>query len=57
MGEVSPVQLTQVLTEFYGLLETQQYMVRGGMEYAKRPVNGGIRSAKRRSSCWSRWEN
>ena len=26
--------LTQVLTEFFGLLETQQYMVRGGAEYA-----------------------
>ncbi len=34
LGEVSPAQLTQVLTEFYGLLETQQYMVRGGSEYA-----------------------
>jgi flagellar motor switch protein FliG len=34
LGEVPPVQLTQVLTEFYGLLETQQYMVRGGPEYA-----------------------
>jgi flagellar motor switch protein FliG len=36
MGEVSPEQLTQVLTEFYGLLETQQYMVRGGTEYARK---------------------
>lgn len=34
LGEVPAVQLTQVLTEFYGLLETQQYMVRGGPEYA-----------------------
>src|SRR5215467_10333234 len=36
LGEVSPEQLTQVLTEFYGLLETQQYMVRGGPEYARK---------------------
>src|ERR1700724_273296 len=34
LGEVPAVQLTQVLTEFYGLLETQQYMVRGGTDYA-----------------------
>ena len=36
MGEVPPTQLTQVLTEFYGLLETQQYIVRGGPEYASK---------------------
>lgn len=34
LGDVSAAQLTQVLTEFYGLLETQQYMVRGGQDYA-----------------------
>src|ERR1700678_1611153 len=34
LGDVPAAQLTQVLTEFYGLLETQQYMVRGGPEYA-----------------------
>ena len=34
LGEIPSQQLTQVLTEFYGLLETQQYMVRGGPEYA-----------------------
>ncbi len=34
LGEVPQAHLTQVLTEFYGLLETQQYMVRGGPEYA-----------------------
>lgn len=34
LGEVPAAQLTQVLTEFYGLLETQQYMVRGGPDYA-----------------------
>jgi flagellar motor switch protein FliG len=36
LGEVPAKQLTQVLTEFYGLLETQQYMVRGGADYALR---------------------
>lgn len=34
LGEIPAQQLTQVMTEFYGLLETQQYMVRGGPEYA-----------------------
>src|SRR5258708_22511744 len=34
LGEVPAAQLTQVLTEFYGLLETQQDMVRGGPEDA-----------------------
>ena len=34
LGDVPAAQLTEVLTEFYGLLETQQYMVRGGPEYA-----------------------
>src|SRR5579871_4078742 len=34
LGEIPATLLTQVLTEFYGLLETQQYMVRGGPEYA-----------------------
>ena len=36
MGEVPAAQLTQVMTEFYGLLETQQYIVRGGPEYASK---------------------
>jgi flagellar motor switch protein FliG len=34
LGDVPATQLTEVLTEFYGLLETQQYMVRGGPDYA-----------------------
>jgi flagellar motor switch protein FliG len=34
LGEIPAQQLTQVMVEFYGLLETQQYMVRGGPEYA-----------------------
>jgi flagellar motor switch protein FliG len=36
LGEVPQAQLTQVLTEFYGLLESEQYMVRGGPDYASR---------------------
>jgi flagellar motor switch protein FliG len=34
LGEIPQAQLTQVMTEFFGLLETQQYVVRGGAEYA-----------------------
>ncbi len=34
LGDIPANLLTQVLTEFYGLLETQQYMVRGGPEFA-----------------------
>lgn len=34
LGSVHHELITQVLTEFYGLLETQQYMVRGGPDYA-----------------------
>ncbi len=34
LGDVSAGQIQQVLTEFYGMLETQQYMVRGGPDYA-----------------------
>ncbi len=36
LGEVPKAQLTQVLLEFYGLLESEQYMVRGGPDYASR---------------------
>ncbi len=34
LGEVTADQSTQVLTEFYGLLETREHMLRGGPEYA-----------------------
>ncbi len=34
LGEIPAAVLTQVLTEYYGLLQTQQYVVRGGEEYA-----------------------
>ncbi|MDE1161699.1 MAG: flagellar motor switch protein FliG [Acidobacteriaceae bacterium] len=36
LQDVPAPLLTQVVTEFYGLLETQQYMVRGGRLYAER---------------------
>ena len=36
LGDVSAEQCTQILTEFYGLLETQQYMGKGGSDYALR---------------------
>jgi len=46
LGEISVTQLTQVLTEFYGLLETQQYMVRGGPEYALRVLTEAFGAQK-----------
>jgi flagellar motor switch protein FliG len=49
LGDVPPEQLLQVLTEFYGLLQTKQYMVRGGPEYASRLLAetfGAARSAE-----------
>lgn len=36
VGDISPEEQTQVLLEFYGLQETQQYVLRGGMDYATR---------------------
>src|SRR3954464_8359069 len=36
LGEIPRSQVTQVLLEFYRLLETEQYTVRGGSEYASR---------------------
>ena len=44
---VTPDIATQVLTEFYGLLETQQYVVRGGSDYALKLLTeafGGTRA-------------
>ena len=53
LGEVPAAQLTQVLTEFYGLLETQQYMVRGGPEYALKLLTEAFGASGLRS-CWRR---
>jgi flagellar motor switch protein FliG len=36
MGDIPASMLKQVVTEFYGLLETQQYMIRGGRAHALR---------------------
>jgi flagellar motor switch protein FliG len=46
LGEVPQTQLTQVLTEFYGLLETEQYMVRGGPDYASRLLSQAFGPAR-----------
>jgi flagellar motor switch protein FliG len=46
LGEIRAQHLTQVLTEFYGLLETQQYMVRGGPEYALRVLTEAFGASK-----------
>ena len=36
VGDISPEEQTQVLLEFYGLQETQQYILRGGPDFAQR---------------------
>jgi len=46
LGDVPASQLTEVLTEFYGLLETQQYMVRGGPDYALKLLTEAFGSAR-----------
>jgi flagellar motor switch protein FliG len=46
LGNVPAQQLTQVMTEFYGLLETQQYMVRGGPGYAMKLLSEAFGTAK-----------
>jgi flagellar motor switch protein FliG len=46
LGDVSSTEATQVLTEFYGLLETQQYMVRGGPDYALRLLTEAFGAAR-----------
>lgn len=46
LGDVPAQQLTQVMTEFYGLLETQQYMVRGGPEYALKLLTEAFGASK-----------
>jgi flagellar motor switch protein FliG len=49
LGQIPAQQLTQVMTEFYGLLETQQYMVRGGPEYALRVLTEAFGATKAES--------
>jgi len=43
---VTPEETTQVLTEFYGLLETQQYIGQGGPDYAKRLLTEAFGSSR-----------
>jgi len=46
LRSVTPEETTQVLTEFYGLLETQQYIGRGGPEYARKLLTEAFGSAR-----------
>ncbi|MFC6644282.1 flagellar motor switch protein FliG [Granulicella cerasi] len=46
LADVPAPVLTQVATEFYGLLETQQFMVRGGREYAERVLTDAFGAAR-----------
>jgi flagellar motor switch protein FliG len=46
LGDVPAVQLKQVLTEFYGLLETRQYVIRGGVDYALKLLTEAFGAAK-----------
>jgi flagellar motor switch protein FliG len=46
LGDIPASLITQVLTEFYGLLETQQYMVRGGPEFAMKILTEAFGPAK-----------
>jgi flagellar motor switch protein FliG len=46
LSDIPAQQLTQVMTEFYGLLETQTYMVRGGPEYALRVLTEAFGATK-----------
>ncbi len=48
LGQVPASQLTQIMMEFYGLIETQQYMVRGGAEYALRLLTEAFGEQKAR---------
>jgi flagellar motor switch protein FliG len=46
LQSVPPELATQVVTEFYGLLETQQYVVRGGPEYAMKLLTEAFGEAR-----------
>ncbi|SFS17351.1 flagellar motor switch protein FliG [Granulicella pectinivorans] len=46
LRSVTPEETTQVLTEFYGLLETQQYIGRGGPEYARKLLTEAFGAAR-----------
>jgi flagellar motor switch protein FliG len=46
LGDVPGQQMTQVLTEFYGLLETQQFVVRGDLDHAQRLLTEAFGATK-----------
>jgi flagellar motor switch protein FliG len=46
LGEVPKAQSTLVLMEFYGLLETDQYTVRGGPDYASKLLTQAFGEAR-----------
>jgi flagellar motor switch protein FliG len=46
LGRVPAVQLKQVMTEFYGLLETQEFVIKGGDDYALKLLTEAFGPAK-----------
>lgn len=46
LGEVPSAHLTQVMAEFYGLLEAREFTVRGGSEYASKLLTEAFGQAK-----------
>ena len=46
LGVIPSAQLAQVLSEFHELVETQQYVVRGGVEYAQKLLTEAFGAAK-----------
>jgi flagellar motor switch protein FliG len=46
LRSVTPEETTQVLTEFYGLLETQQYIGHGGPDYARKLLTDAFGAAR-----------
>lgn len=46
MGEVPAAHLTQVMSEFYGLLEAREYTARGGSEFALKILTEAFGQAK-----------
>jgi flagellar motor switch protein FliG len=46
LGQVSAEECTQVLREFYGLLETQQYVGKGGPLYARKLLTEAFGAAR-----------
>ena len=49
MGEVSSAEVKRVLNEFYGLLEADEFVMRGGTEYALRLLTEAFGEARAQS--------